>query len=549
MDNFRSARNGLNQRTTIDGFAQNRNRYQSRPLLLDDRIRARQNLNTVQTASQLVSRPRQRPQPPAERAQQIPAARRSLPSLDMSLPGAAAIIKQQPVVRRRKLYRLRTWMFRGALTTLVLIVGVGGILFAQGYLKLHKVFRGGATAAALQKDVSPSKLKGEGDGRVNILLMGNGGLGHDGADLTDTMMIASIDPVNKTASLLSIPRDMWISLPSHGKMKLNAAYETGKFQYLGKIDNSNKNHNAVMAGFTTADQAIEDVTGITIHYNVLVDFQAFRQAIDTVGGVSVNVPEQLYDPTMAWENGWNPVLAKAGPQTFDGKHALIYVRSRETSSDFARSERQRAVMLALKEKVISLGTLSNPLKISELMSAFGDNVQTDLSLSDSAALYNIFKGIDNKDVRSLSLVDGDKKLVTTDNMNGLSVVRPTLGYFNYTDIHGYVRSALQDGYIKKENAKVTVLNGTGYEGLATKVSDTLKTYGYNVMTVANAPTQAYDTTVLVDMTGGRDKYTRNYLEQRFQVKATTKVPDSAILPGTADFVIILGNDEATRSQN
>jgi LCP family protein required for cell wall assembly len=422
-------------------------------------------------------------------------------------------------------------------------------LFGQGYIKLHKVFKGGATAAALQQNINPNKLKGEGDGRINILMMGMGGAGHEAPDLTDTMMIASVDPVNKTASLLSIPRDMWVKIPNNGSMKINAAYEAGKYKYLGKIDNNNTNRNAVQAGFTMADQTVEDITGITIHYNVLIDFQAFRRAIDTVGGVNVNVPEQLYDPTMAWENNWNPLLAKAGPQAFDGKHSLIYVRSRETSSDFARSQRQRAVLLALKEKVVTLGTLSNPLKISELMGAFGDNVHTDLSLSDTVSLYGIFKGIANNKVGSLGLADAPNSFVTTDNINGQSVVRPKLGLSDYTDIRNYIRSALQDGYIKKENSNITLLNGTSIEGLATKMSNTLKTYGYNIATIANAPTKMYDKTVIVDQTSGKDKYTRHYLEQRFGVKATTNVPDSAIIPGQADFIIILGNDEATSSQN
>jgi LCP family protein required for cell wall assembly len=489
----------------------------------------------------------------ASRHQQVasrrPVARRSLPSLDMSLPGAEALIKQQPVVRRRKFYRLRTWAFRSVVTSLVLVIGLGGILFAQGYFKLNKVFKGGATAAALQKDVNPNKLKGEGDGRINILLMGVGGDENDAPDLTDTLMLASIDPVNKTASLLSLPRDMWVNIPNVGKMKLNAAYETGKYRYQGKIDHSNADYRAVSAGFTMVDQTIEDITGVTVHYNVLLNYHAFRRAIDTVGGVDINVPEQLYDPTMAWENGWNPVLAKAGPQHMDSKRALNYARSRHTSSDFARSQRQRALMLALKEKVVSLGTLGNPMKISELMSAFGDNVKTDLSLSDTVALYSIMKDIDNKNVGSLGLADNGNSFITTDNMNGQSVVRPKLGYFNYTDIRSYVRRSLQDGFIKKENARITVLNGTSFEGLATRDGDLLKTYGYNVTKVDNAPTQVYDTTVIVDLSQGKAKYTRHYLEQRFQVKATTKIPDSAILPGDSDFIIILGHDEATRSED
>ena len=277
--------------------------------------------------------------------------------------------------------------------------------------------------------------------------------------------------------------------------------------------------------------------------------QPFRQPIDTVGGVDVNVPEQLYDPTMAWENNHNPVLAKAGLQHFDGIHALIYVRSRETSSDFARSQRQRATLLALKDKVVNVGTLSNPLKISQLMSAFGDNVHTDLSLTDTTSLYKIFKDISNEKVASVGLADAPNNYITTDNVNGVSVVRPKAGFFDYSAIRSFLRGALPDGYIKKENSNITVLNGTSRVGLATEKSDALKSFGYNVGTVANAPTQTYDTTVIIDRTKGKDKYTRHYLEQRFGVKATTKLADSSILPGSADFIIILGNDEATSSEN
>lgn len=563
MDSYRDASRRPRQRPTIDGFAQNRNDFTSQRHAYLDRPRVRP-LSSMAPQSASAQRPMQpRPQPAVAAPQPVPAmqpqaqtqpsaaqpAARTLPGLNMSLPGAEELIKHQPVVKHARFYKTRTWMFRSVVTALVLIIGVGGILFAQGYMKMHKVFKGGATAAALQKDVNPNKLKGEGDGRINILMMGMGGAGHDAPDLTDTIMIASIDPVNKTASLVSIPRDMWIMMPSGAKMKLNAAYETGKYKYLGKMDNSNSNENAVRAGFATADQTIEDVTGIAIHYNVLVDFQAFRQAIDTVGGVTVNVPEQLYDPTMAWENNWNPVLAKAGVQNFDGKHALIYARSRETTSDFARAERQRAVLLALKEKAVTVGTLSNPLKISQLMSAFSNNVHTDLSLSDTVSLYKIFKGINNNNVASVGLADGQNNYLSTDNVNGQSVVRPKAGFFDYTAIRTYLRGALTDGYIKKENSNITILNGTERPGLATEKADSLKSYGYNIGTVANAPTQMYDTTVIVDRTGGKDKYTRHYLEQRFGVKATTKLADSSILPGSADFIIILGNDEASSSQN
>jgi len=470
-------------------------------------------------------------------------------AIDMSLPGAAEHIKKQLAVKSRKAFRLRTWFFRGVAVTTILVITAGGILVAQGFMKVNGVFKGGATATALRTDVAPYKLKGEGDGRINILLLGAGGDGHTAPDLTDTIMVASIDPVNKTASLVSVPRDLWVKESNGSTMKVNATYATAKYKYLGKIDTQSKDTNAIKAGITSIDQNIENVLGISIHYNMLVDFKAFQSAIDTVGGVQVNVAEQLSDPTMAWENNNNPVLAKAGIQTFDGKHALIYARSRHTSSDFARSERQRALLLALKGKVVTLGTLSNPMKISELISAFGDNVYTDMSLADSTSLYKIFKDIGDNKVSSVGLADTPNNFVTTGAVGDQSTVQPRAGMFNYSEIQNYIRGVLVDGYIKKENSNIVLLNGTKRDGLATLKGDTLKSYGYNVTKVDSAPTTNYDQTIIIDRTGGKDKYTKNYLEKRFGVKATTKLPDSAILPGEADFIIILGSNEAFNSEN
>ncbi len=327
--------------------------------------------------------------------------------------------------------------------------------------------------------------------------------------------------------------------------KINAAYESGKYKYLGTQTASSSNKQAVQAGFAAADSTMEQVLGIPIHYNLLVNFQAFQQAVDTVGGVTVNVPTQLYDPTMAWQNHWNPVLAQAGIQHFDGAQALNYVRSRETTSDFARSERQRAVMVALKDKVFTIGTLTNPLKMSSLISAFGNNVQSDISLSDINRMVSILKKVSNGNIKTAGLGDAANNLITTADMNGLSIDQPKTGLYDYTGIQAYVRSILKDGYIAKENANVTVLNGTVTPGVASAAATTLKSFGYNVGTVGDAPTSDYATTKIIDLTHGADKYTLHYLQDRYNgAQVTTTVP-AGITPGNANIIVILGLDEAT----
>lgn len=469
--------------------------------------------------------------------------------MDMDLPGEESPNRLVAKAFSPKWHKARTWALRSTAFALVLVITLSGLLFSQSYLKLHKAFQGTTgTAAALKENVKPELLKGEGSGRINVLLLGRGGGTHDAPDLTDTIMLASIDPVNHTSTLLSVPRDLWVNVPGGGAMKLNAAWQTGEFKYLGKTTPGSTDPKAIQAGFDLVDKTIGDALGVEINYNVIVNFQAFQQAVDTVGGIAINVPTDLVDPTMAWENANDPVLAKAGAQTFDGKHALIYARSRETSSDFARGERQRALLVALKTKVATVGTLSNPAKLSGLVRAFGNNVSTDLSLSSANRLYSIVKQIPDTATVSASLADATNPLVTTGNMNGQSIVLPKSGIFNYTDIQSYVRNKLQDPYLKKENAKVLVLNGTTSAGLATAKADELKAYGYNVIATANTPNPGWLKTTVVDLTH-KNKYTKNYLEKRFGITASNKLGDTTIPTNGADFVIIVGNDEATTAQS
>jgi LCP family protein required for cell wall assembly len=464
---------------------------------------------------------------------------------------AMPLPRYQPPVRPLrpvKKHRARRLVLRSASVLLAVFLATGGFLAWKGYSKLHQVFQGTTTVAALTSHVDPNLLKGEGDGRVNILLLGIGGPQHEGPDLTDTMMILSVDPVNNTAILLSVPRDLWVKMPVNffgNYQKINAAYESGKYAYLGKQDSSNTNAKAIQAGFAADDTVLEQVLGIHIHYHMLVNFEAFRQAIDTVGGVTVDVQQPLYDPTMAWENGNNPVLAPAGVQTMDGKEALLYARSRETSSDFARADRQRQILVALKDKVLTAGTLSNPAKIDGLLNAFGDNIYSDLSTKGAEKLYGIMKKVNDSDIHSIGLTDPLSNLVTTDHVGNISVVRPRAGFNSYTAIQQFVRSQLPDGYILKEHAPIVVVSDNAMPGQATAASKDLKSYGYNVIsqnTVSGTDRQ----TTIIDVSAGRYPYTRHYLEQHFKTPAITTLPanlksvSGSLKPG---FVILVGEHE------
>ncbi len=448
--------------------------------------------------------------------------------------------------KKRKVFTVLAWL-------IVVVLLVFGFLVFKGYINVNKVLKGGGGAAALDTNVDPSKLKGEGDGRVNILLLGKGGDGHEAPDLTDTIIIASIDPIAKEASLLSVPRDLYVPVKGSGSMKINAVYSTGKEALLSKLARQKLTNSSATqaedAGFSLLEQTITENLGLPIHYHAIIDFGGFKQAVDTVGGIDLNAPTAVSEVMRI--DGKNYKLdVRPGQQHMDGFEALAYSRSRHTSArgDFDRSERQRLIILALKEKVLSAGTFSNPSKISGLLDNLGNHVATNFSIQDLQRLYNLSKELESSKITSIGLADPPNNFVVTDNIGGASVVVPRAGVSNFSEIKSYLRNSLKDSFIRNENASITVLNGTQAPGLATQKADELKSFGYGITTIANAPTKTYTKTVIVDMRSGAKRYTKSYLEKRFGVAATTSLPDPAIVPGTADFVIILGTDQSTTQQ-
>ncbi|MBA2278958.1 LCP family protein [Candidatus Saccharibacteria bacterium] len=474
-------------------------------------------------------------------------------------PHTAAEPKKRRLFRKKKdrhliakRSKLKTSLRIGGVMALMLVL-IGGGLTLKAFLKRGNIFKGGGNSVILNnQDVDPAELKGEGDGRVNILLLGKGGEEqNDGPDLTDTIIIASIDPIAKEAVLLSVPRDLWIESPSGYDSKVNEVYANAKYAVLDNYPLKQRTSSQVVeqaekAGMDVLKKTLSESLGIPLHYYSMIDFAGFRKAIDTVGGVDINVTEELNDASMAWENNGNPVIAKIGQQNFDGRRALMYARSRKTSArgDFSRAERQRQVLLALKDKVLTAGTLANPIKLNQLIDDFGNHVATDFSINEIVRVYELMKEIDSKKVASVGLDD----YVSGSTINNLSVQIPKAGISDFSAIQNYVRNIMKDAFLKSEDAKIIILNGTDTAGLATRKSVELKSYGYNVISVGDAPTKTYTATTLVDLRNGDKKYTLNYLEKRLNVQATTQLPDANINAGTADFVIILGSNE-TNSQN
>lgn len=423
---------------------------------------------------------------------------------------------------------------------LVLLIASGGYFGVKSFSKLKNIFRGGGSSAVVCGEVAPEELQTEGAGRVNILLLGIGGEKQpDGPNLTDSMIVASINPLDNSASLLSLPRDLWVDTGDGEYSKINEAYQNGLFAYKKENPNNTDEWPAIQRGFAFANRSVEQAIGVPINFTVLLSYTAFEQAIDAVGGVDIIVPEDLIDYSMAWENNGNPVLAEAGTQHMDSVQALMYTRSRYGSDrgDYDRAERQRAMIVALQKKVLSAGTLANPIKVSQLIDALGNNIRSNIGAKERTCLVNIARKVDGGAIKSVELYD----LVEGDTIGGQSVQIPKAGNKNFDEIHSFARNQLRDSYIARERAPITVVNASGIEGLGTEQADLLRSFGYHVDDVVTSA-QVATTTEIVDIsTDESPKYTLHYLQRRLAASVTNKLPQG-IERGNAKIVIILGSD-------
>jgi len=295
--------------------------------------------------------------------------------------------------------------------------------------------------------------------------------------------------------------------------------------------------------------------GIPIHYHALINFKAFEDVVNALGGVDLNVTKEGAVYEVLWVEGTSQhytLNVQPGLQHFDGTRALYYSRSRHTSSrgDFDRAERQRALIVAIKDKALTAGTFANPVKVSQLLDSLGNNVYTDFDSGSIKCLYKQISEVQSANIKSLDLVTEPHVLLTSRSINGASTQVPKEGLFQYDAIQQYVRGALRDGFLAKENASVAVYNATSITGLATTQRDKLKTFGYNVTTVTSLPaaTNPAKTTV-VDLSKGKNKYTRNYLERRYATTVVTSLPAGTGVtpPAGTQFVIILGKDVTSTS--
>ncbi|HSX47638.1 MAG TPA: LCP family protein, partial [Patescibacteria group bacterium] len=472
-----------------------------------------------------------------KQASQFPGIGITLSSYQKSKDGQD-IIKPTTVKRSffKKIFNKKA--FKRFILTVLLLGVIAGIFFGGRILyDLRKAFGGNIFDL-----LHTSRLKGEDNGRVTFLLAGNSpdDPQHGGANLTDSIMLVSINTKNNTAWMLSIPRDLWVKVPSHGYQKINAVYEEGQNDNFSASGYPN-------GGMGELEQIVSQKFAIPINYYALINYTAFKQAVDAVGGISVNIHSS--DPRGLFDAYTNLKLPN-GQVNLNGQQALSLARARGdnsagdisygfNNSDFDRTLHQREMLLSLKNKATSGHVLANPIALSNLFDALGNNVKTDFTLGNARRLLQLSKAIPSNKIKSLSLnnSNGINLLTSYHSSDGQDALIPSAGINNYSDIDAYVAKYTSNNPLVQEGARVVVLNGTNTYGLANKYKQKLVSNFINVDQTGDAINTAHSE--IIDLSLGKMPATKAALIKVIGNNFATSNPYPKY---QADFIIVLGSD-------
>jgi len=451
----------------------------------------------------------------------------------------------KPLKRRSPVKRIFKW-----LGILILLAGliVGGYVATKFFSAGTSIFKG-----SVFDIIKSQPLKQDSNGRSNFLILGTSedDPGHGGAYLTDSMMILSIDQTNKNAYMFSIPRDLYVQ---YG-MACNSGYSGKINEYFNCVSDDYTSSAAEQKRLTETQAFAGKIFGLDIQYGIHVDNTVIKQAVDAVGGVDVDIEGSNGDPGVLdrnfdWRCNYKCYLVKYtnGVHHLDGEHALFLSMARGDvaptyglgNSNFDREKNQQKIIIALKEKATTTGTLTNIGKITSLMDALGSNLRTNIQTSEIRTLAGLAANIKSSDIHSISLQDANNSVVKTGNYNGQSIVMPAAGMYDYSEIQSFVSQSLSTNPVVREDAKIVVLNGSGVAGVGQTLADKLTSSQFVVSTVANAPDGNYGDIEIYSLNSTKTA-TLSALKSLYP-KATIKTssPPLAVAGGTS-FVIVVGS--------
>lgn len=452
--------------------------------------------------------------------------------------------EKKPISRKRRIIK---WSI---IALVIIILGIAGWILYRGLTATNNIFQG-----SILDIVQNQPLKEDENGRSNVLLLGTSedDPGHEGAYLTDSMMIVSIDQTEKVVDMISIPRDLYVeyglACPSGYEGKINA--------YFSCVNSDFESDAAEEERLTKSREFVGEIFGLDIQYAVHVNNTVIKEAVDAVGGIDVDIQGSNGDPGVLDRNfDWRCnyecyyVNWDNGVHHLNGEQALYLTMARGSvpptyglgNSNFDREVNQQKVIIALQQKAISTGTLTDVGKVMGLIDALGKNLRTNFATKEIRTLMQLGIDIPSESIVRIDLFDKENPMVETSNVGGASVVVPVAGTFNYTQLQTFIHEKLSANPITREGAQVTVLNASGVTGLAQREADALESEGFVVNAIGDAPDGEYVDVEIYQIGEGYDK-TRAKLEELFGVTTRKETPPGEIAEGT-NFVVIFGIDRS-----
>ena len=395
--------------------------------------------------------------------------------------------------------------------------------------------------------------------QVNVLLLGMGGYENDAPYLTDSIMSVTIDSASGRVMMASIPRDLVVHMNLQSNpsriwvQKINAAYEVAYTDIICCVASQYQGHNG---GGLAAEHEVGKVTGITYDKYIAIDFVAFRDMVNALGGVDVCLSTNLDDYSYPnYNNGYMPIHFKAGCQHLNGEQALEIARSRhaeqpQQSSDFGRARRQQDIMQAIKKKAT---TINGFAKAPQLLDALQKNIFTDMTPSDMKAIYDWGKNLPDSSIIRVALTAQSgaapgNLLDSYDCGMGPYVSQLCADDPSYNMIHKYLASVFIDPKTLAEKAPVQFVNGANnFPGLDQRVTSMFDPTGLLLSDpVGHRPSPQ---TVILDYSGGKFPLTTQWLQNFVGgtvVVATPTNPAPAAGQQTYGVVVVLGHDFALR---
>ena len=453
-------------------------------------------------------------------------------------PEPSNLSKSPALLHQKKKFSVKKMIFSFFLILAILGISYGTFVASKIYFVSKKVSISNEnpsffeTIKTFATPSSISNLKGGETGRINILLLGIAGKGKPGQNLTDTIIVLSVNTKTNQVALLSIPRDLYVEVPdAHFWTKINSVYQYG-------INSSPKNETEQL---TPLLNVVRDLTNLNVDYYAVLNFDGFQKMIDAIGGINIISERDFYDPTYPGPNySYETFELKKGFHQLDGATALKYARERhnDPEGDFGRAKRQQQVMQSFKNKFFSIGTFVNVFALNDFLNALGDNLKTNISTDEMGAFLELSKKLDTQNINNMVLDAWNKDSLLKISRSvreavGASALVPRVG--NYSEIQELAQNIFDLNEIRrkreeiaKENASIVIINQSGDFSLTEKIRKLLSVnLDYkNIAIKKTIDKTIASKTIAYDLTGGTKLFTLDELVKKLPASTADTVPEN-----------------------